>query len=50
MRKLPTIVLPLLVLLAAVPLLAACNTTAGAGKDISNAGKALENSAEKHSP
>jgi predicted small secreted protein len=47
MRKLPIIGLPLL---TAVPLLASCNTTAGAGKDISNAGQAIENSAEKHAP
>lgn len=40
--------LPLLALLAAVPLLAACNTVAGAGKDMSNAGHSLTNSAEQH--
>ena len=37
----------LLALLAAAPLLSACNTTAGAGQDLSNAGKAIENSADK---
>jgi predicted small secreted protein len=34
--------------LAALVLLAACNTTAGAGKDISKAGHAITNSAEDH--
>jgi entericidin B len=28
----------------------ACNTTAGAGEDISNTGHAITNSAEKHKP
>jgi predicted small secreted protein len=37
----------LITLLAAAPLLSACNTTAGAGHDLSNAGKAIENSADK---
>ena len=50
MRKLSVIALPLLAMLAAVPWLASCNTTAGAGRDISNTGQAIENSAEKHSP
>lgn len=40
----------LLALLAAAPLLSACNTTAGAGRDLSKAGTAIENSAEKHAP
>ena len=30
--------------------LSACNTTAGAGEDISNTGHAITNSAEKHKP
>lgn len=34
-------------LLAAVPLLSACNTTAGAGRDLSNAGHAITNQADK---
>ncbi len=42
--------LTLLALLFAVPLLAACNTTEGAGRDLSAAGRAVTNSAEKHSP
>jgi predicted small secreted protein len=42
--------LAVLLLVAAVPLLSACHTTAGAGQDISAGGKAIENSAEKHTP
>jgi predicted small secreted protein len=45
MRK--TLTLTLL-LLAATPLLSGCNTTAGAGEDLSAAGRALTNSAEKN--
>lgn len=47
MRKNLSIALTLLVLIAAVPLLAACNTTAGAGQDVSAAGHAVTNTAEK---
>jgi entericidin B len=36
-----------LVLLSCTALLAACNTVAGAGQDISNGGHAITNSAEK---
>ncbi len=32
---------------AAVPLLSACNTTAGAGQDVSAAGRAVTTGAEK---
>jgi predicted small secreted protein len=39
-----------LMLLAAVPLLSACNTTAGAGQDISATGHAITNSADKLTP
>lgn len=46
----PILTAALLLLLAAAPLLGACNTTAGAGKDISKAGQAIENSANKHAP
>lgn len=49
MRKV-TIAAATAALLAAMPLLAACHTTAGAGRDLSNAGSAIENSAEKHAP
>ncbi len=48
MRKNTLTALALLALLAASPLLAACQTTAGAGEDISAGGRALTNSAEKH--
>jgi entericidin B len=37
------------VTLAAFLLLSACQTTAGAGKDISKAGSAITKSADKHS-
>jgi predicted small secreted protein len=50
MRKQLSIALALLALLAASPLLAACQATAGAGEDISAGGRALTNSAEKHAP
>ncbi|MBS0562595.1 MAG: entericidin A/B family lipoprotein [Proteobacteria bacterium] len=33
-----------------LPLLTACNTTAGAGKDISATGNAITESAQKHTP
>jgi predicted small secreted protein len=39
-----------LLLLAALPLLGACNTTAGAGQDIQAGGKAIEKSAVKNMP
>ena len=50
MRNTVSLALTLLVLMAAVPLLGACQTTAGAGEDISSAGHAITNSAEKHAP
>lgn len=50
MRKNLSIALALLMLLAAAPLLGACHTTAGAGQDLSNAGHAITNSADKHAP
>jgi entericidin B len=37
-----------LLLIAGTAALAGCNTTAGAGQDISKAGNALTNSADKH--
>jgi predicted small secreted protein len=45
-----TLTLSLIALLGVAPLLGACNTTAGAGQDISNTGQAIEKSAIKHSP
>ena len=50
MRKKLSITLALLVLIGAAPLLGACQTTAGAGEDISAGGHAITNSAEKHAP
>jgi predicted small secreted protein len=50
MHKKLIIGLTLLSLVAAVPLLSACHTTAGAGQDISATGKAIEKSADKHTP
>jgi entericidin B len=50
MRKNLSIALTLLMLVGAAPLLGACQTTAGAGQDISAGGKAITNSAEKHAP
>jgi predicted small secreted protein len=43
-------IIAVLMLLAALPILGACNTTAGAGEDISQGGKAIEKSAIKHTP
>ena len=40
----------LLALVAATGLLSACQTTAGAGRDLSNGGRALTNSAERNAP
>ena len=45
-----SISLTILMLLAAAPLLSACNTTAGAGEDISATGHAITHSAEKNTP
>jgi predicted small secreted protein len=36
--------------LVAMPLLTACNTTAGAGQDLQAAGRGLENSADRNAP
>jgi predicted small secreted protein len=37
-------------LVAAVPLLSACHTTAGAGQDISATGQAIDKAAKKSTP
>jgi len=50
MRRNLATALALLVLLGAAPLLGACHTTAGAGKDISATGHAITGSAEKNTP
>ena len=42
--------LVVLALATVMPLLSACNTTAGAGRDISNTGQAIERSARQNSP
>jgi predicted small secreted protein len=42
--------LTLLSLMAAMPLLSACHTAAGAGQDISATGKVIEKEADKHKP
>ncbi len=39
-----------LMLLAALPVLGACHTTAGAGQDISQGGQAIEKTAIQHTP
>ena len=40
----------LFVLAASAPLLSGCHTTAGAGKDISNTGRAITNDANRNTP
>jgi predicted small secreted protein len=50
MRANILIALSALMLLAAGPLLSACNTTAGAGEDISATGHAITHSADKNTP
>lgn len=42
-----TMLLLTLLIVAGAPLVTACNTTAGAGKDLSAAGKAIESGADK---
>jgi predicted small secreted protein len=48
MRNQLSVLLTFCVIAATAPLVAACNTTAGAGKDISAAGTAIENSADEN--
>jgi predicted small secreted protein len=50
MHKTLIIGLATLSLLAAVPLLSACHTTAGAGQDISATGQAIDKAAKKATP
>ena len=45
-----SVALALLALIGIAPMLGACNTTAGAGQDLSKAGNAITNSADKHAP
>ena len=49
MRKYLSAVLTLLVLMSAIPLLGACNTVAGVGRDTSDAGRNLTHDAD-HGP
>ena len=44
------ILLMLFLLTGTAALVSACNTTEGAGKDISKAGHAISNEAEEHKP
>ncbi len=50
MHKTLIVGLATLSLLAAVPLLSACHTTAGAGQDISATGQAIDKAAKKATP
>ena len=50
MKKSAALGLSMLILIGASSMLTGCNTTAGAGQDISNTGKALRDSAEKNKP
>ena len=50
MRARLGVCLSLFVLLGAASLLGGCNTTAGAGQDISNTGQAISNAAQKAKP
>jgi predicted small secreted protein len=50
MRKNLSVALALLLLIATMPLLGACHTTAGAGQDISDAGHAISSDAHRSTP
>ena len=50
MRKHLSVILGFLVLIAAVPLLGACHTTAGVGQDVSATGNAVTSAARKATP
>jgi len=50
MSKKLSIAVTFLVLISPAPLLGGCQTTAGAGEDVSATGHALTNSADKHTP
>ena len=49
-KRTTILTLTLIALLGAVPLLGACHATAGAGKDISKTGQAIEHEAIEHTP
>jgi len=46
-ERIASVALASLLLLGSMTLLGACNTTAGVGQDVSAAGRAVSNSAEK---
>jgi entericidin A len=50
MFKSPMLLTLTLIALLGAPLLGACNTTAGAGKDISKVGDKIEEEAVEHTP
>ena len=50
MRSKAMLTLTLIALLGVAPLLGACHTTAGAGEDISAAGRSVEKTANKLTP
>ena len=49
-KRTTLLTLALITLLGAAPLLGACNTTAGAGKDISKVGDKIEEEAVENTP
>ena len=49
-KRTTLLTLTLITLLGAAPLLGACNTTAGAGKDISKVGDKIEEEAVENTP
>lgn len=48
MRNSAKLLLTLAAIIVAAPLLTACNTTEGAGKDLSKAGNGISNAAERN--
>lgn len=48
--KYATLGLLLAIAIGSTALLSGCNTMAGAGKDIQDAGQGIHNSAERHNP
>jgi predicted small secreted protein len=49
-KRATLLTLTLIALLGAAPLLSACNTTAGAGRDISKVGDEIEEEAVENTP
>lgn len=50
MRKMMSVALAMAILAGTAAMLSACNTTAGAGQDISNTGTALKKAADQNKP